>query len=249
MERITGVGGGYIPGTYARRTPNGPEMAEIKMREWERQRREQKRVVKIQSMPPAICISRKIAVGALEIADLVGESLGYRVVDREILEYIANRADLREKTVAFFDEKYPGRTAEFITLIFGEKSFIKSDYARHLAETAFSMANLEPTIFVGRGTHLLLPRDQVLAVRFICGQEKRVQRLFDIMGMDTATAEKELKTKDKEQRGFFKRVFGKNEASPYEFDLVINRDHIASADNAAAIVLQAFKEKFDRPAQ
>ena len=190
MKRTSGGSQGYIPGTYARRTPNGMKLAETKMRDWERQRQGRRAAADTATLAPTICISRKIGVGALEIADLVAERIDYRVVDREILEHIANHAELREKTVAFFDEKYSGRMAEFITLLFGEKSFIKSDYARHLAETVFTVANLEPTVFVGRGAHLILPRDRVLAVRLICGEAHRVGRLCDILGMDAPARKK-----------------------------------------------------------
>ncbi|MBW2480932.1 MAG: cytidylate kinase-like family protein, partial [Deltaproteobacteria bacterium] len=31
-----------------------------------------------------------------------------------------------------------------------------------------------------------------------------------------------IKRVDREQREFFKKAYGKNEASPYEFDMVIN---------------------------
>jgi len=49
---------------------------------------------------------------------------------------------------------------------------------------------------------------------------------------------------DREQRVFFKKAFWKKDASPYEFDLVINSDFITEPRAAAEIVAQAFKEKF-----
>ena len=48
-------------------------------------------------IPPAICFSRKIGGGALEIADLLAEKINYRVVDRELLEHIAQDKDLSSK--------------------------------------------------------------------------------------------------------------------------------------------------------
>jgi hypothetical protein len=49
---------------------------------------------------------------------------------------------------------------------------------------------------------------------------------------------------DQEQRAFFKKSFGKKDASPYEFDLVINSDFITEPRAAAELVAKAFKEKF-----
>jgi cytidylate kinase len=243
MKHVTG---GYIPGTYARRIPDGAELADESIREWKRQRSKGKQVAKTQ-MAPAICISRKIGVGGLEIADIVAEKIGYRVVDRGILEHIASRADLREETVALFDEKYPGRVTELINFMFGEKSYTKNDYVRHLAETVFAAANLEPTIFVGRGTHLILPRNRVLAVRCICSDDLRIKRLCDLLDTDADKARAALKDRDKEQQEFFRQVYGKTEASSYEFDLVVNCGHLVRPEAVAAIVVQAFEEKFGRP--
>jgi hypothetical protein len=174
----------------------------------------------------------------------VGERIGYRVVDRAILEHICRGADLSRKTVAIYDERYPGKLNEFLAMAFGEKSFIKSDYARHLFSAVFAIANLEPTIFVGRGTHLLLPRDRVLAVRCICSRENRVKRVAGIMHTAEAEAGATLDQMDREQKEFFKAVYGKKDASPHEFDLVINTDHIREPAWAAGIVCEAFGQKF-----
>jgi hypothetical protein len=48
----------------------------------------------------------------------------------------------------------------------------------------------------------------------------------------------------KEQRNFYISVYGKKDASPYEFDLVINSDYINEPRMAAEIVDTAFKQKF-----
>lgn len=239
------MAGKYVAGSYARKRMDPARWMDVHMRQWEQgQIERQRESSQTNEMVPTICFSRKIGVGALEVADLLGEKINYRVVDREILEHIARKAKISKKTVAFYDERYPGKRQELLSLLFREKSFIKSDYTRQLFSAVVAIAGLEPTIFVGRGAHLILPRDRVLAVRFICSNKHRIKRLAKIMKIDTDKAAKKLKKIDKEQRGFFKKAFGMKDASPYEFDLVINCDHIASAQCAADIVALAFKEKF-----
>jgi hypothetical protein len=68
--------------------------------------------------------------------------------------------------------------------------------------------------------------------------------LANILGVEENEAEKLIVQIDKEQRDFFKKAFGKKDALPYEFDLVINSDFITSPLASAEIVAQAFKEKF-----
>ncbi len=234
----------YTPGSYAKTRSGAAELAGRYIREWDEKRIGKEEKGSAIKMPPTICFSRKIGVGALEVADILAEKIGYKVVDREILEYIANQAKLSEKTVAIFDERYPGKLSEFLSLAFGEKAFIKSDYARHLFGAVCSIAGLDPTIFVGRGAHLLLPRDRVLAVRFICSNGHRIRRLARILDVKEKESESKLELIDKGQKDFFKRVYGKKDASPYEFDIVINCDYIAEPQWAAEIVALAFNKKF-----
>ena len=234
----------YVPGAYAKSSIPASELADKCIREWDKRHLEEKEKGIRPEIYPSICFSRKIGAGALEIADILAEKIRYRVVDREILEHIAKEAKLSEKTVGIFDERYPGEIREFLSMAFGEKSFIESSFARHLAKVVYSISGLGPTLFVGRGVHLVLPRDRVLAVRFICSKEYRIERLAGFLGIKKEEAETKLNQIDKEQRDFFKKVYGKKDASPYEFDMVINCDYIREPQSAAEIVAHAFRQKF-----
>lgn len=241
-------GSKYIPGTYAKYRPSAPEMASRYIREWDEKRIEKRgEEPELVEFSPTICISRKLAVGAVEIADIVAEKIGYRVVDQQILQHIATQARLSEKAVAIFDERYPGKLCELVTLAFGEKAFIKSDYTKHLFSSVYAIAAFGPTIFVGRGVHLLLPREKVLAVRIISSVQFRVQRLVSLMNISKEEAAKQIRELDRQQTAFFKEVYNKKDASQYEFDLVINCDYIKEPRFVAEIILSAFREKFGLP--
>jgi hypothetical protein len=84
----------------------------------------------------------------------------------------------------------------------------------------------------------------VLAVRFICSDEHRIKRLSKILNVKEKGAADKLPQLDKEQRQFFKKTFGKKDAVPYEFDMVINCDYINKPKDAAEIVELAFRKKF-----
>jgi Cytidylate kinase-like family len=235
----------YVPGTYPGRRRSAPEMASRYVREWDENRLEKRgKEPGLVEFPPTICISRKLAIGAVEIADIVAEKIGYRVVDQQILQHIATQASLSEKTVAIFDERYPGKLSEWVTLAFGEKAFIKSDYTKQLFSSVYAIAAFGPTIFVGRGVHLLLPRERVLAVRIISSIQFRVQRLAALMNISKEEAAKQIRELDQQQTAFFKQVYNKKDASAYEFDLVVNCDHIKERRSVAELILSAFREKF-----
>ncbi len=71
----------YVPGTYVKPRPTGGELAEQYISEWELRRQKKEERKPEGEMPPTICFSRKIGVGAVEIADILAEQIGYRVVD------------------------------------------------------------------------------------------------------------------------------------------------------------------------
>jgi cytidylate kinase len=238
--------GKYVPGAYAKRRSGVEERVGHYVRAWERRQLAQKEAATAPAdLPPCIAFSRKIGVGALEIADMVAEHLGYKVADRELIEQIANQTNISEKAVAYFDERFPGYVNRTFKYLFGEKAFIDSDYSRHLISAVFAIAGLEPTVFVGRGAHLILPRERVLAVRCIGSDDYRAKRIADIMRISRAEAKKKLPGIDKEQAAFFKKVFGKKVASPYEFDMVVNLDHFTNPGDVADIVTLAFNKKFE----
>jgi len=238
---------GYLPGFYPKRGPAASVLAAQYIQEWEKQRIAKSRKAPApKSIPAAICISRKIGIGAVQIADLAAKKLDCRVIDRQILDHIASEGNLKEKTIRYFDERYPGKINEFAKLLTGEKSFILSDYGRHLISAIYSLAETGPAIFVGRGCHLILPRDRVLAVRLIGSMSYRATRLADLMDIDEADAKRQLLEFDKEQRVFFRKLHGKNDAPADEFDIVINLDYFVKPQWAAEVIVSAYRKKFSR---
>ncbi len=234
----------YKLGYHVKKGYSIAELASQYIRQWEEKRFDREDSKDSQGFPPSICLSRKIGAGALEIADALADMVGYPVINREILEHIADEANLSDKTVRLFDGRYPGRLREFISMAFGEKSFVQSDYIKHMFDVVFSMAGLGSAIFVGRGIHLALPRERVLAVRIVASREARINRIVEVASISESRAERVVNQVDREQGAFFKNVYGKKRAPADEFDLVINCELIHDAALAAELVSLSFKKKF-----
>ena len=240
----------YVPGTYAKKRPEAGRVAAQYVQEWESRRQKLSKKQGLPAeLPACICFSRKVGVGALEVADLLAKKLHMRVADREILEHMSGETRLDKETVKFYDELYPGKTVELSALLFGKKSFQMDDYLRNLVNAVYSIAAIGSTIFVGRGTHLILPRDRVLAVRLICSDGFRTERLASLLKIGAEEAGRTLAKIDREQKAFFKKAFGKKDAPASEFDLVVNFDHLADPRLAADIVGRCFRKKFSIAAE
>lgn len=236
---------GYVPGFYPKKGPTASVLAAQYIQEWEMRRieRSKKKPSPI-TLPPSICISRKVGIGVVQIADLAAKRLDGPLIDRQILEHIAETGDLSKKTISYFDKHYPGEINELAKLLTGEKSFIMSDYIRHLISAVYSLAETGPAIFVGRGCHLILPRDKVLAVRLIGSMSYRATRLADLMKIDEKDAKRQLLEFDKEQREFFRKLHGEKDAPADEFDIVINLDYFAKPQSIADVIVSAYQNKF-----
>jgi cytidylate kinase len=239
-------GKAYKPGDYGKKRQSASSWADAHIKKWSQDQADKRKMLEKPPVINSICISRQVGVGALEIADILSGIIDYRVIDREIIEHMAKDANLTKKMIEFFDERYPGKMSELFSMLVSERTFITSDYTRQLVKTVNALANTEPTIFVGRGTHLILPRKTILSVRFICSREYRVDRLATMLNISRSEAERKLEIIDIEQHEFFKTVYGKKGTSPDEFDLVINRDHIQGAFQAAKVVAEAFEQKFGK---
>jgi len=193
---------------------------------------------------PTICFSRKIGVGTLELAEKLAKLLDYRVVDREIIEHLSEETELSSQSIATFDERYPGIIREFLGRILGDRLFDMNAYGRHLFITASFLAHMDKTIFVGRGIHLMLPRNRVFAVRCISSMEYRIQHLAKSLKVSSAKARKIIQQADVEQKEFFSRVHGKDSAAPDEFDLILNLDYIQDINVAADVLKMHFISRF-----
>lgn len=232
----------YTPGFYGKKRMNSAEWADVYIKKWHQDQGIQQSEKQGPMAFPSVCIARQIGVGVLEIADLLAKITHYRVVDREILTHMASDTGLSEAVIGVFDERYPGWSSEFFTMLTSQKTFLKSDYARQLVKSVTALADLGPTIFVGRGAHLILPRQSTLSVSIMSSRRYRVDRLSRILDLPPSRVSKELDVMDAEQQDFFKQVY--KSPPTLEFDLVINRDHLKGAGQIARILHCAMTEKF-----
>jgi hypothetical protein len=210
------------------------------VQEWEarRQKISQKKPRRPNSRPASVFAQGRRR--ALEVADILARKLHLRVADREILEHMSGETRLDQETVKFYDELYPGKTVELSALLFGKKSFQMDDYLRNLVNSVYTLATIGSTIFVGRGTHLILPRNRVLAVRFICSDAFRTERLASLLNIKVSEAVKTLAKIDR-SRSLLQESFGKK-AAPASSSTQFNFDHLKDPRLAADLVARCFRK-------
>jgi hypothetical protein len=195
-------------------------------------------------LPNRICLSRQLGTGALGIAEILGQNLGCIVADRDIVIQIARNGYHSQRTVKLFDERYPGKMNELMSKFYSVRPFDFKDYMQYLIAVIYTLAETGPTIFVGRGAHLILPREHILGIRLIASMHYRIKRVAHLYSLEEDLAEEKLKQTDREQKDFFRKAFGKTEPSPSDFDLVINLDYFQDHQGIASVIENVFRQKF-----
>ena len=136
-----------------------------------------------------ICISRETGAGGGTIARLVGQRLGWKVYDRELLEAIAHRMGLPVDEVRCFDELAPSVVQDWLLPLREEHYAPQEAYLDHLAKLIEAIGRAGESVLVGRGAGFLLPRETTLSIRIIAPLRIRALRLAERMGVSVRTAD------------------------------------------------------------
>ena len=226
------------------------EAAERQMRMWalrmesEQRTEEQATVASPQQLiHPYVAISREAGVDASEIAKSIASKYGWKVLDRELLDYMAEHYHWSRIALEYVDE----RTASWFHEIFGkwldEQLVSQAEYVSRLGRIVLMAAQHESTVFVGRGAQFILPREAGLSVRVIAPEKQRVQRIIERRQCGRHDAEKFIDETDKGRADFVRRYFHRDVADPHLYDLVINLEH-TSRDAAVDLILSDYRLRF-----
>lgn len=191
---------------------------------------------------PVITLSRTLGSGGTEVARQLAERLHCQVFDRDLLEKIAERTEVRRELIEAVDEKVRSQIDQWIDGVFRRQLFDETDFLYRLVKVVGSLEELGSVVIVGRGANFIHRRRIGLDVRVIAPLEPRIRRLMGLRRWSREQAEKEIQSSDQDRRKFIKRLFDKDWDDPQYYDLVINTEEI-SADGAAAIIEAAWLQR------
>lgn len=201
-----------------------------------------------------ITISREFGAGGSELASALGQRLGWRVLDRDLIARLAERLQLNEDVVERLDERPPARLARLTAalLIAIPENPVPVDPISaldldHIAAAVRSLIEEQvqelPLIVVGHGTQALFhDRPDAFHVRVVAPIPSRLDRLCARYGWDMAHAEAQLHQLDRARRDYVQRYYHQRIDDALLYDLQINSGRI-SIPAAAALIAQAVEER------
>jgi len=223
------------------------EAAERQIQRWLRAQQglEKASPVSAAGIGPYLTISREAGAGGGHIARLVGEAVGWEVLDRKLLECVAERYDTSPAVLELVDET----TTNWITEIFGSvlnPTFVSQmQYVCRLSRVILMAARAGKVIYVGRGAQFVLPHARGFNVRIVAPQKYRIQQIMEHRHLSFEEAGGYVVKTDAGRQDFARQYFHHDVLDPHLFDLVINVEKLGP-ERAAHLIAEALASYFDR---
>lgn len=171
---------------------------------------------------PFLTVSRQAESGGAEVARAVGSRLGWSVLDKELVEDLAERLKLAPQMLALMDETKSDWFRDTMLNLLNSRLVLQDSYVAMLGRVILLAAYDGRVVIVGRGAHLILPREHGLRVRVVAPLEARVARLQERERLDAAAAEKRIENIDRSRADFLRRHFRSATDESQLFDLVLD---------------------------
>ena len=152
---------------------------------------------------------------------MVGERLGWKVYDEELIEAIAHRMEVPIDDVRALDEQAPSMVQDWLLPLREEYYAPQEAYLDHLAKLIEAIGRAGESILVGRGAGFMLPRETTLSLRVIAPLKVRAQRLAERMGVSVRTARRAARDLDRRRAQFDRTMHRADPNDPHHFDLVL----------------------------
>lgn len=221
-------------------------LVDRQLRQW--QEKEEKQKSREKSVCPwdtaHLTISRAYGARGYRIGQLVAEKLHWQVYSRSLVEYIAERSNLRQKVVADFDEKKKSRTLS--QTLFEPSSYSSDKHYRHLVQVILSLADHGRAVIVGRGANFITDRQNGLHVRVTASLDARIKRYANKEKVSFKAAKRKVESVDKDRADYIKHYFHQDPEEPHHYDLVINVEHFTN-EQVADMIISAMEVKFNAP--
>ena len=200
-----------------------------------------------------ITISREFGAGGSELAHHLGASLGWPVLDHEIVQRVAQRLRTDAATIEHFDEHPPSLLTRIATVLIVPQSdmfaFSPADVPDHERIASATTRVIEeagaspPLVIVGHGAQCIFGgRPDALHVRVVAPVAPRVHRVMQRLAVDAPHAAALLARADRDRAAYVQRRFRSNWRDELLYDVQLNTGRIA-IEQAADMVLSLVRAR------
>jgi cytidylate kinase len=201
-----------------------------------------------------ITISRQYGAGGSEVAARVASTLGWRVVDNELVERVAARAGLTPEDVAQREERvstFIERLARTVVAATPElvvppeaggtaPSLSEVDLVRLTERVVEEAATEGRVVLVGRAAPAVLARERdAIHVKVVAPRDWRVRAVAERLGVPPEEAGRLTDETDKNRARYHRQHYQRDWSDPANYHLVLNTAALGLDGAAAMIVARA----------
>jgi hypothetical protein len=192
-----------------------------------------------------ITISRQLGSFGSMIAQLVADDLGFHLLDREIVDAVAERARVPVLVAVGVDERaFGGASGVLFSLLVGIQNgrLTPERYVYLATQIIREAAGREDLVVLGRaGQYALGKNPRAFHVHVVASVEERVARLVERERCSKLEAYRLIHESDEFRRAYVWAAGQRNWEDPTLYDLVLNTTRL-SPTFAAAMVVESARE-------
>lgn len=195
-----------------------------------------------------VTISRLHGAGGDDVAASLGKLLGWQVFDREVVDYIAMTARVRERIVATFDERKKSEIETWMQTLLDHSALGVDKYFQHLVNVLVAIAEHGQAIIIGRGGNFVVQKNRSCRVLITAPLPLRIERITNKHHILKQDAKKIIEQVDSARVAYIKRYFHQDPNNTALYDLILNSEHL-DGEKAARIIKNALETIIGTPFQ
>lgn len=198
---------------------------------------------------PIVTVSRMYGSGGSQIAERVADTLGWQLLDNDLVDAVASRLGMTPEEVSARDERIPSigeRLAETMSLTSAEWVVPVADTSLPPSEDRIFEVTKRiigeavargPTVLVGRGAQMMLAeRADALHVFCYAPREALVRRVMERHQVDAKEAERITDEMNRNREQYVKKHWKRPWMALTNYDVCINTERLGIDGSAGLIV-------------
>jgi cytidylate kinase len=194
------------------------------------------------SFGPYLLISREKGAGGSAVGQLAGKRLGWQVFNKEIVDAIAQKANVRRELIESLDERDRATIRDAVDRFLCPQPVGPAGYLATLREILLTLGHQGDVVIVGRGAQYVLPGQFGLRLRMVAPIEVRVRRIATEGSLSLKAARVEVEGSDRERVRLTRRHFGQDWRDPLNYDVIINTAEL-TVEAATEVAVAAVQRK------
>lgn len=171
---------------------------------------------------PYVAVSGLPCAGTKELASTVARTLGWPLIDDQLVDMVAEHLRVNPSLVHLLDETASTWVSDVLGEFWPKEMPNRDTFVRNLKRVVQLLALHGDVVIVGHGGGFFLPPHQGLHVWIVAPEEHRLARIMNETGDEESKARRKIEEETRQRRDHLKRILGHDATDPTLYDMVLN---------------------------